>query len=61
MKSLANRILTIQGDGDYDGAQQLVVEKGFIRPELQADLDRLKELDIPVDIIFNQGPGMLGL
>ncbi len=61
IKSLGSLILTIQGDGDYDRARQLVEEKGFIRSELQQDLDRLKNLDIPVDIIFNQGPGLIGL
>ncbi len=58
---LANLILTIQGDGNYELARQIVEEKGFIREELQADLDRLKELDIPVDIVFNQGPEVAGL
>jgi len=61
MNELALLILTIQGDGDYDMASQLVEEKGFIREELQADLDRLKELNIPVDIVFNQGPDVVGL
>jgi len=59
--ALALQIITIQGDGNYDGAVQLVEEYGFIRDELQADLDRLKALNIPVDIIFNQGPELLGL
>lgn len=61
MENLAEMILTIQGDGDYDAARLLVEENGFIREELQADLDRLKDLSIPVDIVFNQGPGLLGL
>ncbi|MCK5136088.1 MAG: Zn-dependent hydrolase [Bacteroidales bacterium] len=61
MNSLANLILTTQGDGNYELAKRLVEEKGFIREELQADLDRLKDLSIPVDIVFNQGPEMLGL
>jgi hypothetical protein len=61
MTSLANRILTIQGDGNYQSAVQLVEEKGFIRGALQNDLDRLKQLNIPVDIVFNQGPEVLGL
>jgi hypothetical protein len=38
-----------------------VDETGFIREELQVDLDRLKELSIPVDIQFNQGPELIGL
>jgi hypothetical protein len=58
---LSNLILTTQGDGNYELARQLVEEKGFIREELQSDLDRLKELDIPVDIVFKQGPGQVGL
>lgn len=61
MNELAVLILTTQGDGDYDLASQIVEEKGFIREELQADLDRLKELNIPVDIVFRQGPEVLGL
>ncbi len=61
MNELAMLILTTQGDGNYNLAKQLVEEKGFIREELQADLDRLKELNIPVDIVFNQGPEMVGL
>ena len=61
MRSLANKILTIQGDGDYQAARQLVEEKGYIREALQDDLDRLKQLNIPVDIVFNQGPELLGL
>ena len=61
MKELARMILTIQGDGDYEAAKNLVVDKGFIREELQADLDRLQDLSIPVDIVFDQGPELLGL
>lgn len=61
MNNLAEMILTIQGDGNYDAAKQLVDEKGFIREDLQRDLDRLKALNIPVDIRFEQGPEVLGL
>jgi hypothetical protein len=61
MNELASLILSIQGDGDYDLAKQIVEEKGFIREELLADLARLEELNIPVDIVFNQGPGVVGL
>ena len=61
MNNLAELILTTQGDGNYDLAKKLVDESGFIREELQADLDRLQELSIPVDIAFNQGPELLGL
>lgn len=55
-RSLTQLILKIQGDGDYEAAKNLVKEKGIINAELQADLDRIDEAGIPVDIIFNQGP-----
>lgn len=61
MNELSNLIVTIQGDGDVDLARRLVREKGFIREELQSDLERLEELNIPVDIVFNQGPAVAGL
>ena len=61
MNELSNHILTIQGDGNYEQARKLVEEKGFIREELQSDLDRLKVLNIPVDIVFRQGPEYVGL
>lgn len=61
MKNLTLLILTTQGDGNYDLAKALVERSGFIKEELQADLDRLRELKIPVDIVFNQGPELLGL
>jgi hypothetical protein len=59
--ALAEEILTIQGDGDYEAAARLIAEKGVIGPELQADLDRLQTLGIPVDIVFEQGASVLGL
>ncbi|RIA10601.1 peptidase M49-like protein [Flavobacteriaceae bacterium MAR_2010_72] len=61
MKDLSNLILTLQGNGDYDGVAKLVTEKGIISSELQADLDRLSAANIPVDVIFEQGVDVLGL
>jgi hypothetical protein len=58
---LSRLLLTLQGDGDYDGASELTTTKGLIGPELQADLDRLTEADIPVDITFTQGASVLGI
>ena len=55
MEDLSRLILTIQGDGDYEEAGSLLAEMGVIRPGLQADLDRLATLGIPVDIVFEQG------
>lgn len=59
--NLSRLLLTLQGDGDYDGARELTESKGIITPQLQADLDRLTEASIPVDIVFQQGVTELGL
>jgi hypothetical protein len=59
MNSLSALIITIQGDGDYEAASQLLAEKGVVGEELQADLDRLAEAWIPVDIVFEQGSAVL--
>ncbi|MCF6216232.1 MAG: hypothetical protein L3J58_08660 [Emcibacter sp.] len=61
MDSLGNLLLTIQGDGDYDRAVQLMETKGIMSETLKSDLDRLKEANIPVDINFIQGKDVLGL
>lgn len=61
MADLSELILTLQGDGDYDGVAKLVSEKGIIGEQLQADLDKLGAAGIPVDIVFEQGTEVLGL
>ncbi len=61
MSALSNLLLTLQGDGDYIGARKLTAEKGVISSQLQGDLDRLTDANIPVDIVFNQGISELGL
>jgi hypothetical protein len=59
--SLSRLLLTLQGDGDYEGATKLTETKGIITPQLQVDLDRLTNASIPVDIVFQQGVAELGL
>ena len=59
--ALSNLILTLQGDGNYAGVAQLVEDKGVIKPQLAADLERLTKAAIPVDIDFEQGIDVLGL
>ena len=61
MATLSELLLTLQGDGDYEGARTLTNEKGIIGPELRADLDRLTSANIPVDIVFRQGISEAGL
>ena len=61
MEDLSRLILTLQGNGDYDGVAKLVAQKGLITAELQSDLDRLSSASIPVDVVFEQGIDVLGL
>ncbi len=58
---LSNRLLTLQGDGDYAGARKLTDEQGVIGNQLQGDLERLTSAGIPIDIEFSQGVSELGL
>ncbi len=61
MTNLSRLLLTLQGDGDYEGVKELTDTKGVVSPQLQADLDRLTAASIPVDIVFQQGADELGL
>lgn len=61
ISGLSNKLLVLQGDGDYDGALELMNTKGVIGTDLQTDLNRLTQASIPVDITFNQGRAELGL
>ncbi len=61
MNSLTEKILVIQGDGNYDEAKKWVEEKGKIGDDLQKDLDRVNDAGIPVDIVFEQGLEQLGI
>jgi len=61
MNELGKQILIIQGDGDYEAARQMIADKGFIREDLQKDLDRVNNAGIPKDVVFKQGAKVLGL
>jgi len=61
MEKLVQRIIYIQGDGDYDAAKQWVETDGIVKPDLQVDLDRINSASIPVDVVFEKGKKILGL
>ncbi len=61
VNDLAALILTLQGDGNYQGVKDLMSEKGVVPEVLQKDLDRINSLGIPKDIVFKQGVSVLGL
>jgi hypothetical protein len=58
---LSREILIIQGNGDYLAAESLVEKYGEITDELRSDLEKINHRGIPVDIVFNQGPDLLGI
>jgi hypothetical protein len=53
--ALSEKIIRLQGDGDYDGAVRFAQELGTMSPTLKADLARLAGAGIPVDVVFEQG------
>lgn len=59
--SLLGRILTIQGDGDYDAAKAWIESDGVMTDNLRNALGRVNAIGIPVDIVFKQGREVLGL
>ncbi|PWD99785.1 Zn-dependent hydrolase [Marinilabilia rubra] len=61
MNELSNEILVLQGDGNYGKAKEMIEKLGIINADLRSDLDRVNEAGIPVDIVFEQGPEVLGL
>ena len=61
MNSLTERILTLQGDGDYAAVDSFVSTYGAQDARLEEDLARVDKAGIPVDIVFEQGTSILGL
>ncbi|MBN1387622.1 MAG: Zn-dependent hydrolase [Bacteroidales bacterium] len=61
VESLVEKILTVQGDGDYEAAKEWIENDGVMTEQLRADLDKVNEAGIPVDIVFKQGKDVLGL
>lgn len=61
ISTIAEEYITIEGNGDYEGATRIIAEKGIVTPALQKDLDKIAGAGIPKDIFFKQGTGVLGL
>jgi hypothetical protein len=58
---LAEKILKLQGNGDYEGLAAWLNADGKIKADLQKDIEKLSQANIPVDIVFEQGKQALGL
>lgn len=60
LNAMSEKILRLQGDGDYDGVVAFLPKVGDMDPTLSADLARLASADIPTDVVFRQGMDVLG-
>lgn len=54
------KLIIIQGDGDYTKAREIVNQYGSMPETLQHDIDRINSANIPVDVVFRQGMDYLG-
>ena len=59
--SLSSLILQMQGNGDYAGVKAFMAQRARIPEPLKVTLDRLGAAGIPVDVVFEQGVGVLGV
>jgi hypothetical protein len=61
MAALSEKILRLQGDGDYDAVVAFMEQYATMDATLESDLERLASAGISVDIVFEQGVDVLGL
>jgi hypothetical protein len=61
MEELVGMILNIQGEGDKDAAIKYITDNGNKTKALTEDLEKIKNANIPRDIVFEQGLEVLGL
>ena len=52
MEVLLTKILVLQGNQDYNGFSKMLNQKGFVKVQLQRDLDKLQNNNIPIDVVF---------
>ena len=61
VNSLSEKLLVLQGNGNYEEVDDFVHKYANIPVDLQRDLDKLSDKNIPIDIQFIQGTEVLGL
>jgi len=59
VENTLEKMLLIQGDGDYDVARDIIQNSGTMPESLQSDIARINNANIPVDVIFKQGENHL--
>jgi hypothetical protein len=57
--ALVAKLITLQGDGDYEGTKTFMAKTGKLDPQLDTDIERIRKADIPVDLVFEQGVQVL--
>ncbi len=55
VEKLVEQLILLQGDGDYEAAQEMIRTYGSMSETLQGDIDRINDKNIPVDVVFKQG------
>lgn len=60
-EELAKEVIMIMGDGDIAKAKELIEKYGKVKPDLEKDLLKIRNANIPVDIVFEEGKSTLGL
>jgi hypothetical protein len=61
ISELAAELLVLQGDGSAEGVKKMLDTRANIGTDLAGDLSKIEKAGIPVDLIFEQGPSVLGL
>ena len=59
IRKLARRLLTIQGEGDYEGAKTLLDRYGQMTDEVEAALGRLAHVPVDIRPIYTLGEKLL--
>lgn len=55
VENALQKLLIIQGDGNYEAASKIVERDGSMPEGLKADINRINKANIPVDVYFRQG------
>ena len=61
LEGWAALVIKTEGDGDYNAAKAYATKNGVVRSDLKKDLAAIEKANVPVDIVFEQGIGILGL
>ncbi len=55
VEKMVEKLITLQGDGDYEAAREMIQRDGGMTETLQGNIDDINRENIPVDVHFKQG------